>query len=242
MKIAAKTDIGKVRKSNQDSYAAGEFPDGVSWAVVCDGMGGNAGGNIASSSAVKSISDQISSVYRENMTPVSIKNMLVTAVTNANYSIYDMSLANEKLRGMGTTVVAVIVSEHTVYIAHAGDSRAYIIKKDGMSQITKDHSVVQAMVEKGQLTQEEAQKHPRKNLITRALGVDEEIRVDFNEETMSDDDVLLICTDGLTNFVSKDEILNIAKNGIYYEYADKLVELANQNGGGDNITVVVIAY
>lgn len=242
MKIVAKTDIGKVRSSNQDSYAAGELPNGVAWAVVCDGMGGNAGGNIASSTAVKMISEQITSCYRDGMSTSSIKNILVSAITNANLSIYDMSRANEELKGMGTTVVAAVVTKNIICVAHAGDSRAYIISKDGISQITKDHSVVQAMVETGELTPAEAKVHPRKNLITRALGVDSDIRVDFSEESMDNEEVLLICTDGLTNYVDTDDIYNITRGGKYYEYADKLVELANSNGGGDNVTVVVVAY
>lgn len=242
MKIVAKTDIGKVRSSNQDSYAAGELPNGVAWAVVCDGMGGNAGGNIASSTAVKMISEQITSCYRDGMSTSSIKNILVTAITNANISIFDMSQANEELRGMGTTVVAAIVKNNTVCIAHAGDSRVYLISHCGITQLTKDHSVVQAMVETGELTPAEAKVHPRKNLITRALGVDENIQVDFCEESINNDEVLLMCTDGLTNYVEADDIYNITRGGKYYEFADKLVELANSNGGGDNITVVVVAY
>lgn len=241
MKIVAKTDIGKVRPSNQDSYAAGELPNGVAWAVVCDGMGGIAGGNVASSTAVKMISEQITSSYRDGMSTTSIKHILISAITNANISIYDMSQANEELKGMGTTVVTAMVAQGSLCIAHAGDSRAYLITSEGMKQITKDHSVVQAMVETGELTPDEAKVHPRKNLITRALGVDENINIDFYEEQMNDPDVLLICTDGLTNFVETDDIYNITKGGKYYMFADELVERANQNGGGDNITVVVIA-
>lgn len=242
MKIVAKTDVGKVRSSNQDSYAAGELPNGVAWAVVCDGMGGNAGGNIASSTAVKIISDQITSGYRDSMSVSSVKNILTAAIKNANLSIYDISKANEELTGMGTTVVAVIVTNNIICVAHAGDSRAYLINETSIRQITKDHSVVQAMVETGELTPAEAKTHPRKNLITRALGVEEDIRVDFNEETMDNNEVLLICTDGLTNYVETDDIYKVTSGGKYYEFADKLVELANNNGGGDNITVVVVAY
>lgn len=242
MKIVAKTDIGKVRSSNQDSYAAGELPNGVAWAVVCDGMGGNAGGNIASSTAAKMISEQITSCYRDGMSISSIKNILVTAITNANINIFDMSQANEELKGMGTTVIAAIIINNTVCIAHAGDSRVYLISNNDIKQLTKDHSVVQAMVETGKLTPAEAKVHPRKNLITRALGVDENIQVDFCEEFISNDEFLLMCTDGLTNYVEVDDIYKLTRGGKYYEFADKLVELANNNGGGDNITVVVIAY
>lgn len=242
MRIVAKTDIGRVRSSNQDSYAAGEFQNGVAWAVVCDGMGGNAGGNIASSNAVKSISDKITSGYRSGMSSSSIKNLLVTAITNANYEIYDMACAKPDLKGMGTTVVAAIIDNGTVYVAHAGDSRAYIISSDEIKQITKDHSLVQDMVEKGEITPAEAKRHPSKNLITRALGVDEVIKVDFTVEETEKGNLLLICTDGLTNFVDTAEIYRVVLDKPHADIADTLVNMANENGGGDNITVVAVAY
>ncbi len=242
MKIVAKTDIGRMRSSNQDSYAAGEFQNGVAWAVVCDGMGGNAGGNVASSTAVKSISDKITNSYRDGMSSSSIKNLLVTAITNANYEIYDMACGNSELTGMGTTVVAAIITQGVAYVAHAGDSRAYIVSSDEIRQITKDHSLVQDMVEKGEITPDEARKHPSKNLITRALGVDEIIKIDFTVEDTDNDDLLLICTDGLTNFVDTTEIFRVVSDKPHADIADTLVDMANENGGGDNITVVAVAY
>ncbi len=227
MKIVAKTDIGKKRNSNQDSYAAGELPNSVAWAIVCDGMGGAAGGNVASSNAVKVISERITSAYRPGMSPNSIKNMLVSAITAANISVYDMSKVNKELEGMGTTVVC---------------TRAYAVSDNSVHQLTKDHSVVQQLVEKGTITPNEAKKHPKKNLITRALGVEEEIKVDYCEYDMKQDDILILCTDGFTNYVEDEEFLNIVEKNSYYEIADKLVQAANDNGGGDNITVVALAY
>lgn len=241
MKIVAKTDKGKVRASNQDAYAVGEFPDEVAWAVVCDGMGGAAGGNIASALAVKVISDKINASYREKMSPSSIKNMLDSALIAANIEVYDMADTKPELRGMGTTVVCAVVKNSCAYIAHAGDSRAYIFNKDNLSQVTTDHSFVQDLVNKGKITAEEAQNHPNKNLITRAIGVDKSIEIDFDEVEMSDDDVLIICTDGLSNYVSDMEMINEVSDGRYYAFADRLVKKANNNGGGDNITVVAIA-
>ncbi|NMP36610.1 MAG: Stp1/IreP family PP2C-type Ser/Thr phosphatase [Clostridiales bacterium] len=242
MKIIAKTDKGLIRATNQDAYAAGEQPDGMTWAVVCDGMGGANGGNVASSLAVKLISEQITSCYREGMSTKSIKNMLLSAITAANINIYDMGSSNKELSGMGTTVVVAMITDHTVCVAHAGDSRAYLITDDSLRQLTKDHSVVQELVETGQLTEDEAKKHPRKNLITRALGVDEDIDVDFCVEDMSDGSILLICTDGLTNSVETEDIFRITHESNCYEFAEKLVSLANSNGGSDNITVVAVAY
>lgn len=242
MKIVAKTDKGKVRKDNQDSYAAGELPGGVAWAVVCDGMGGAAGGNVASSIAVKMISEKIAASYQHGMSDNSIRNMLISVIETANASIYEMSCTVESLNGMGTTVVAVIIRDSTLYIAHAGDSRAYRISENSMRQLTRDHSVVQDMVEHGELTEEQAREHPGKNIITRALGVSEEIDVDFSQETLDEKDVIIICTDGLTNYVETDDIYNATRDEHYYEFADRLVNLANENGGGDNITVVAMAF
>lgn len=242
MRIVAKTDIGKRRASNQDAYAAGELPDGVAWAVVCDGMGGAAGGNVASTNAVKIISERITSSFRANMSPNSIKNMLVTAITAANISVYDMSRANAELNGMGTTVVCVVITDNVAYIAHAGDSRAYAFSNDDIRLLTKDHSVVQEMVDRGQITELEAKNHPQKNIITRALGVDQELKVDYCEYDMNESDIIVLCTDGFTNFVDDNDFLEIVENNSYYEIADRLVNAANDNGGGDNITVVALSY
>lgn len=242
MKIVAKTDIGIVRSSNQDSYAAGELPGSVAWAVVCDGMGGAAGGNVASSTAVKIISERISSSYRVGMSSNSIRNMLTSAIAAANISVFDISKSNDELSGMGTTVVTAVVIDEMVCIAHAGDSRAYILSNGKLRQLTKDHSFVQEMVDNGRLTPDEAKDDPRKNIITRALGVGEELRIDFIEETINPNDVLLLCTDGLTNYIEPEEIYELTNDGKFYEYAERLVGRANKNGGGDNITVVTISY
>ena len=241
MKIAAKSDIGKVRESNQDAYATGEMPNGVAWAVVCDGMGGAAGGNVASETAVKIISEQITSAYRASMRSKSIKNLLVSASSAANITVFDLAQANAKLAGMGTTVVCALVTDGVAYIAHAGDSRAYLLHTE-LLQLTRDHSVVQEMVDTGRITPEDAKSHPSKNIITRALGVLPEIRVDFCEQAMENADVLLLCTDGLTNFVENAEILQLAKNGADKNLPELLVEKALENGGGDNVTAVTIGF
>lgn len=242
MKIFAKTDIGITRDSNQDSYAAGELPNKVAWAVVCDGMGGAAGGNLASSTAVNIVSERITSIYRDGMSASSIRNMFDSAIAAANISVYDMSKENSELEGMGTTIIVAIVVENTVYIAHAGDSRAYMLSNDNIVQLTKDHSVVQEMVDYGRLTPDEALVDPRKNIITRALGVESNLRVDFNIVDMNQNDILLLCTDGLTNYISNSEICELVSNCNIDEYAERLVKSANDNGGGDNITVVTISY
>ncbi len=241
MKIVAKTDRGHVRETNQDAYAVGEFSDEVVWAVVCDGMGGAAGGNIASALAVKVISDKINASYREKMRDMSIKNMLDSALTAANIEVYDMADAKPELHGMGTTVVCAIVRDNQAFIAHAGDSRAYVLSDGNINQITTDHSMVQDLLSRGKITNEQAANHPNKNIITRAVGVDKSIEIDFDQIDLDDNSTLLLCTDGLSNYVTNEEIVNLMSDGKHYAFADRLVQKANQNGGGDNITVVVIS-
>lgn len=241
MKIVAKTDKGLVRESNQDAYAVGELPNEVAWAVVCDGMGGATGGDIASKLAVKVISEKINSSYNENMRDASIKNLLDSAITAANIEVFDLADARPELQGMGTTVVCTIVRNNIAYIAHAGDSRAYIASKGKLSQITVDHSYVQNLVDQGKISPDEAEHHPRKNVITRAVGVDKHIQVDFSEVELNENDTLILCTDGLTNYVTNDELLSDVSDDQYYAFADRLVKRANSHGGGDNITVVALA-
>ncbi len=242
MKIAKLSDIGKTRTMNQDACASGEFPDGTVWAVVCDGMGGAASGDVASTTAVRIISEKITSSYREGMGSNSVRSLLFSAIEAANSVVYDMSKSNFEFFGMGTTVVAAVISNKTVCIAHVGDSRAYRISEDSMTQLTRDHSMVQAMVDQGQITSLEAKTHPQKNVITRAVGAEPTVLIDFCEEEFDDGNVLLICTDGLTNTVEDSEIFEMSKNYDCAELSQKLIETANNNGGYDNITVVLIAY
>ena len=238
MKIVARTDVGLLRDNNQEAYAAFELTESAALAVVCDGMGGAAEGALASSRAIKSIKELIADRYFDGMSDLSVKSLMVSAIENANACIYELSLANPDYAGMGTTVVAAIIANNYVYVAHAGDSRAYKISEGSLIQLTNDHSVVQRMVENGEITREEAKDHPDKHIITRALGVDETIKVDFCQEPFEDGDKLILCSDGLTNYVSGEDILRLTEDGCYYDYANRLVNLANQNGGGDNITVV----
>lgn len=239
MKIIAKTDIGLRRNSNQDSYASGELFGSVAWAVVCDGMGGVAGGSLASRIGVDIISERIKSSYREGMSLNSIRNMLDSAITAANIKIHETGKTDVGFEGMGTTVVAVIVADNVIYVAHLGDSRAYVLSDDKLIQITKDHSYVQELVDSGVITKEEAASDPRKNIITRALGVDNDVHIDFAAEDLKDNAIVILCTDGLTNFVSDETIIEFAKDN-FDDFAERLVNEANANGGGDNITVVAI--
>lgn len=239
MKIYSKIDKGIVRNSNQDAYFAGEISQEVTFAVVCDGMGGAKAGNVASTAAVKSISEYIANSYRSNMSLDDITKMLRNAIISANIEIYDMAAQNEQLQGMGTTVVAAVVRNGNAVVANVGDSRVYLVD-DNITQLTTDHSIVQTLIESGKITAEDAKVHPRKNVITRALGAESDVAVDIAEYNLYENNTLLLCTDGLTNFVSEEDILKTFKENDISVVSEKLVELANEGGGGDNITAVTL--
>lgn len=240
MNLKGLSDKGLVRQSNQDAFMLGLFDDGTAWAVVCDGMGGANGGNIASRLAVDHFSASLKSGYRTGMSESSVKNLLNTSISAANIRVFDKSRENSELSGMGTTIVAVVIINKIAYFAHAGDSRAYILYNNEVQQITRDHSIVQSMIEDGKLSPEEARFHPRKNVITRALGVDESITPEFTVYELEDNTKVLLCTDGLSNFVGSEKIAEILIGNDAEGSAEMLINEANNNGGNDNITAVVI--
>ena len=239
MQIFGKTDKGIIRESNQDAFNYEELSISASFAVVCDGMGGANAGNVASEYAVRIISDYLKRSYRTGMTPVQIENIMRSAVYSANMQVYEAALNDENLKGMGTTVVLLLVDGDNGYILHIGDSRAYVYSSNALSQITVDHSVVQNMIDSGEITIDEAKSHPSKNIITRALGISEEVNADLSFVTLSRGDIVLLCSDGLTNFVSVDEISNIIED-FDDNVVTRLIDKANAGGGGDNITAVVV--
>ena len=239
MKYSIMTDRGIIRETNQDNCMAACPDEDSCFAVVCDGMGGARAGDVASEIAVKTISERMAASWRKNMPNESVVNLLTTAITAANIMIYDRAAEDPLLSGMGTTVVAVVVTGERMIVAHAGDSRAYAFT-DHLEQLTKDHSLVQDMVDSGLITQAQAAVHPNRNYITRALGVGETIEIDFAEFPFSGDEKVLLCSDGLTNFVKEHAIAEILSSGDCDSMAKRLVAAANENGGGDNITAVVL--
>ncbi len=240
MKIFGETDIGLVRSSNQDAFKIGKFDSGTVWAVLCDGMGGALGGDVASKMAVDLVAERILDNYNDNMKTSSVANLLESAINFASIKIYDLAREDETLSGMGTTVVAAIVRDGEAMISHAGDSRAYIIGEN-IRQITTDHSLVQEMLDRGEITEEEAKHHPIKNYITRALGVKDRISVDFTSEDFDNEDILLICSDGLSNMIESEDMKEITVTADD-EICKELIDKANINGGKDNITVVIASY
>lgn len=239
MQIFSKTDRGRVRTDNQDAYFAGKITDDAVFAVVCDGMGGANAGNVASELAVRHISEYVIRSYRDGMDMTDTEKTLKNAIVSANISLYDKAVNNAELAGMGTTAVAAFVKDGTAVIAHVGDSRIYLVNGE-IKQLTRDHSVVQSLIESGRITPEDAKVHPRKNVITRALGAEENVAVDSDCLNLSNGDTLLLCSDGLTNFLDDKDILKVFQNNDISAVAERLVEEANENGGGDNITVVTV--
>lgn len=248
MDISGLTDVGQKRDNNQDNFCIKKIDDNVCFAIVCDGMGGQNGGQLASKIACDIIEAHLEEIGDElktqgensDETVEDIKSIMIRAMSKANMSVHEASLIDDAYKGMGTTAILVVVIDDLAYITHIGDSRVYILNDKKLSQVTKDHSVVQELVDQGELTKEEALNHPNKNMITRAVGVNLLVDIDYLKIPFEEGNKLLICTDGLTNMVQDFVIENILMKHNAEESSKQLIELANKAGGYDNITVVVI--
>ncbi len=240
MKLAGKTDVGRVRQENQDDYRAGELPGGAVWALVCDGMGGAKGGREASQGACNVIENFFQEQYAQCGAGQE-ELFLKKALLYANRFVFQKAAHEEALAGMGTTAVCALVRSGNVYLCHAGDSRAYLIRDGKLTQLTHDHSYVQELVDCGTITEEEAEHHPQKNIITKALGVDYRLEPEFTAAKLKREDRLLLCTDGLTNMVPVEEMEELLAQGTFYDLPDRLIEAANAHGGSDNITALLLA-
>ncbi len=235
------SDRGKLRENNEDSCFAKEIK-GHTLLILADGMGGHQGGEIASKKAIEVVTSLLEESLSEKMIPGQIMLLLSEALECANREIIALTKENPSLFGMGTTCDICLISKSTAYIAHIGDSRVYkISKKNGsISKLTKDHSLVEYMIETGTITREESQHHPQKNIILQALGTNAEINADVSHVKLSSDDVILMCSDGLTNMIEEKDIADIiSSESTPQTSAVKLVQLANEAGGTDNITVVI---
>lgn len=262
MFCCGRTDVGKKRKVNQDSFFCEYFENGMMLAVVCDGMGGAAGGGIASGLACKSFVDSVTD-FAEGYNPPEkltrtderiIRKVLADAVDCANKTVFDKAEEDTSLTGMGTTIVATLVCHRTLFTVNVGDSRMYLIKDGEARQITKDHSYVQYLVDMGKMTEEEAKRSLNRNIITRAVGTDTAVEADIYITRLPEaapgavrDHVGLLCSDGLTNHVPPEEIAFTLKHACAVEsdrqlgpIADILIDMANEGGGSDNITAVII--
>ena len=236
------TDPGCVRPQNQDAYHMEQLDRNTVLCVVCDGMGGAKSGNIASSLAVDVFVQEVRRTWTSSMKQEKINLMLHSAVKLANFTVFDQSQQFEEFDGMGTTLVAVLVHNRHVTVAHVGDSRAYRINADGIWQITRDHSLVQMMVERGELTQEMARTYPGKNFITRAIGTEPIVACDVANMELSKGEFLLLCSDGLSNVLDDQEILFEVVHGVHKEdCCQRLLDIAKNRGAPDNVTSVLIA-
>ena len=240
MKLAGKTDVGRVRQDNQDDYRAGKLPGDAAWLLVCDGMGGARGGREASQGACNVIERCFQEQYASKCLPGEEETFLKKMLLSANRFVFQKAMQDEALAGMGTTAVCALVRSGRVYLCHAGDSRAYLFRDGQLTQLTHDHSYVQELVDCGTITEEEAEHHPQKNIITRALGVDYRLEPEFTTVALQAGDVLLLCTDGLTNAVPTEQLEQLLRSGSFYDLPDVLIRTANENGGPDNVTALLL--
>lgn len=242
MNLYGLTDIGLVRKNNQDSYAIRVLDDNQAIAVVCDGMGGARAGNVASAVAVEAFSAALEDACRQGIPNDSDKkrSLLFNACLAANAQVYELSATNQEYFGMGTTLVAALILPSEVYVVNIGDSRCYIWHEGTLIQVTSDHSLVQALVDCGDITPEEARTHPKKNVITRALGVEEEARCDIFAFERHNGDKLLLCSDGLSNAVTdKTMTIELSAQMSAEDIAKVLLSRAVEQGAPDNVTVIL---
>ena len=236
------TDKGCVRKMNQDAYDIQQLDRNTLLCVVCDGMGGAKSGNIASSLAVDVFSQEIQRTWTPNMEWDKADQMMKSAVKLANFTVYDQARQFEEFDGRGPTLVAALIRGRKVSVVNVGDSRAYRISQNGIRQITKDHSVVQMMVDRGELTPEAAKRYPGKNLITRAVGTESSVVCDVFRQELNQGDFLLLCSDGLSNLMDDQEILFEVVHGVNKERCCKrLLDIAVSRGCPDNFTCVLVS-
>ena len=240
IKAYAKSDQGKVREINQDYFYISNSLDEVQLYILADGMGGYNGGEIASKLAVQTAKNYIENNFKDiEKDRDSIIQLLGSSMEYANMVVYEKSKENPELQGMGTTLEICLIYNNKVFIGHVGDSRIYRIRKQFIRKLTQDHSYVQKLVKEGTITKEQAAHHPQKNMLMKALGCNAFVEPDVMVKGFLKDDILIICSDGLTNLVDQETIYEMASKNIEQATKD-LVKLANDRGGYDNITVVIV--
>lgn len=238
--VFAKSDIGKAREINQDYYYVSSDTDKPRVYILADGMGGYKGGEVASKLATESVKKYIESNFDNIIKEKDeILKLIASAVEYANMVVYEKSKEDKELEGMGTTLEVCVIYNNKAYIGHVGDSRVYRIRKEVIRKLTKDHSYVQQLLEDKKITREEAKTHPKKNMITKALGCTPYVEPDLRARNFEKGDIFIMCSDGLTNMVEEKQIFEIIKQDIETA-TDKLINEANQAGGYDNITVIII--
>ncbi len=241
MKIAHKTDIGKIRQVNEDRCAIVPNLNGYTLAIVADGMGGHQAGDTASQLTIEMIQQELSSSIHTGMSDQECLDALEAAIRKANEVVFDAASRKEHYHGMGTTVVAALVDGQRIRLGHIGDSRAYLIDNGRLRQLTEDHTLVNELVKNGQITPDEAASHPRRNVLTRALGTEQHSEVDLTVLDWHSDQQLLLCSDGLNSIVPESAMATVLGSEAPAEdKVSQLVNLALDAGGDDNITVVLL--
>ena len=237
MQVWGVTDRGAVRQQNQDAYAARVLEDGRAIALVCDGMGGARAGNVASTMAVKLFMEEFLRPGQKD----SVEEQMGHAASVANQAVFQRSATDPECAGMGTTMVAVLAGAEEAVILNEGDSRCYHINDEGIVLVTRDHSLVEDLVERGELTREQARTHPHRNLITRALGAEPVLMADCFRQPLTPGDCLLLCSDGLSNVVNEQEMLyEVVHGGAPEQCCQRLLNIALSRGAPDNVTVVLM--
>lgn len=241
--IGVKTDAGRIRDNNQDAYYL-PLDEERPLFIIADGMGGHKAGEIASNLAIEIISDNFSkSSNSEHMEEDDIKDKIFSSIDEANDKIYKKAMEEENCSGMGTTVTLAYIANKNLYIGHVGDSRAYIFKDGNLSQVTEDHSLVEELIKNGSISKEEARHHPQRNIITRAVGTSKKIVADLITLPKNKTEILLLCTDGLTNMLDDEEIKkSLINSENMQQVCEDLVQLSNDKGGYDNITVLAVKF
>lgn len=235
------TDRGNVRAQNQDYFTIVRFSPEHALAVVCDGMGGAKSGNVASRLATDVFIREVKRTWNASLDDDALRRMLVDAVELANRAVYEHAQLSEDFSGMGTTLVAAFVKTDLAIAVNVGDSRAYLLREQGVTRITEDHSVVQLMVRRGEITEEEARTYPGKNLITRAVGTEPRVSCDVFTLRVAPGDAILLCTDGLSNLLTDQELLFEVVHAVHKEQCcQHLIEIAKDRGAPDNITAVLM--
>ena len=235
------TDPGCTRTQNQDSYQIEALDKSTLLCVVCDGMGGARSGNVASSLAVDVFTQEVKRSWKPDMDAERLDQMLYSAVKLANFTVYDQAQQFEDFAGMGTTLVALLVQGKKATVVNVGDSRAYHVNQEGIRQLTVDHSLVQMMIARGELSPEKAKSYPGKNLITRAIGTEPVVNCDIFHRKVERGDCLLLCTDGLSNIIDDQEILFEVAYGLEKQQCcQRLLEIAQKRGAPDNVTSVLV--
>ena len=237
----ALTDRGCVRSQNQDTYMTHQLDKNTLLCVVCDGMGGAKSGNVASQMAAEVFVQEVQRSWMTGMSKERTSQIMQAAVRQANTTVFEQSRQFEEFQGMGTTLVAAMIQGKLATVVNVGDSRAYKVDRDGIRQITKDHSMVQLMVDRGELTPEMAKTYPGKNLITRAVGTESTVVTDVFQLEVEKDDCLLLCSDGMSNMMDDQEILFEVVHGVNKEgCCQRLLDIATGRGAPDNVTSVLI--